>query len=301
MTCSPRRAGSGGRGSTRSSRGPRRAARRDGLPPRGRQPRVPHQRRRRTARRRSLRAPRLPRRGDRDEGDGFSNVLTQYDEFASGSFSTPTSSAVLLDPRRVHREVPADRTATWRPPPIRGDGSLRPTRRRRATVRHHRQPPAEDRRHVGLPRRPGLRTGHQGHRRAGSRRVRRRRAVPADGPVVHSTGVIKVPDSRPEQLGFQGFFLPTAVAGEDGWRSRRSRPRPIRTSACSCGGRPRARHGTSAVGLRARQVKMKQYMGRTEGFRISLSRGSPEAARRRHDEFVDCASSSGSSSARHRS
>ncbi|MEH3033394.1 MAG: cytochrome c biogenesis protein ResB [Aeromicrobium erythreum] len=30
-----------------------------------------------------------------------------------------------------------------------------------------------------------------------------------------STGVIKVPDAKPQQLGFQGFFLPTAVSTGD--------------------------------------------------------------------------------------
>src|SRR5699024_11531230 len=43
-------------------------------------------------------------------------------------------------------------------------------------------------------------------------------AVPflPEDPTYTSTGVIKVPDAQPEQLGFQGFFLPTAVtAGEE--------------------------------------------------------------------------------------
>jgi cytochrome c biogenesis protein len=34
--------------------------------------------------------------------------------------------------------------------------------------------------------------------------------LPAD-PTYTSNGIIKVPDAQPEQLGFQGFFLPTAV------------------------------------------------------------------------------------------
>ncbi|EMY34552.1 cytochrome c biogenesis membrane protein [Arthrobacter crystallopoietes BAB-32] len=40
-------------------------------------------------------------------------------------------------------------------------------------------------------------------------------SVPNDGAYT-STMVIKVPDAKPEQLGFVGFFLPTAVEGEDG-------------------------------------------------------------------------------------
>ena len=35
--------------------------------------------------------------------------------------------------------------------------------------------------------------------------------LPADGTYT-SNGVIKVPEAQPEQLGFQGFFLPTAVS-----------------------------------------------------------------------------------------
>jgi cytochrome c biogenesis protein len=34
-----------------------------------------------------------------------------------------------------------------------------------------------------------------------------------------STGVVKVPDAQPEQLGFSGFFLPTAVVDDQGPRS----------------------------------------------------------------------------------
>jgi len=42
--------------------------------------------------------------------------------------------------------------------------------------------------------------------------------LPADGNFL-STGVIKVPDAQPEQLGFSGFFLPTAMIDEQGPRS----------------------------------------------------------------------------------
>ncbi|ABM10603.1 cytochrome c biogenesis protein ResB [Paenarthrobacter aurescens] len=40
-------------------------------------------------------------------------------------------------------------------------------------------------------------------------------AIPNDG-VYTSTVVIKVPDSRPSQLGFVGFFLPSAIKNEEG-------------------------------------------------------------------------------------
>ena len=38
--------------------------------------------------------------------------------------------------------------------------------------------------------------------------------LPSDGTYT-STGVVKVPDAQPEGLGFQGFFLPTAVSTGD--------------------------------------------------------------------------------------
>lgn len=40
-------------------------------------------------------------------------------------------------------------------------------------------------------------------------------SVPQD-PVYTSLMVVKAPDAKPDQLGFQGFLLPTAVIGEDG-------------------------------------------------------------------------------------
>ncbi|MDX6287430.1 MAG: cytochrome c biosis protein [Frankiales bacterium] len=42
--------------------------------------------------------------------------------------------------------------------------------------------------------------------------------LPTDGNF-GSTGVIKVPDARPKQLGFSGFFLPTAVPSAQGFVS----------------------------------------------------------------------------------
>lgn len=42
--------------------------------------------------------------------------------------------------------------------------------------------------------------------------------LPQD-PMYTSTGVVKVPDAQPQQLGLQTVFLPTAVEGEDGLRS----------------------------------------------------------------------------------
>jgi cytochrome c biogenesis protein len=42
--------------------------------------------------------------------------------------------------------------------------------------------------------------------------------LPQDGNFT-SMGVIKAPDARPNYLGFEGFFLPTAVVDEQGPRS----------------------------------------------------------------------------------
>ena len=42
--------------------------------------------------------------------------------------------------------------------------------------------------------------------------------LPQDGNFT-SAGAIKAPDARPERLGFQAFFLPTAVVDDQGPRS----------------------------------------------------------------------------------
>ena len=54
--------------------------------------------------------------------------------------------------------------------------------------------------------------------------------LPQDGNFT-SAGAIKVPDARPDRLGFQAFFLPTAVLDER--RPALGLPRRARTRRCS--------------------------------------------------------------------
>ncbi|KQP78666.1 hypothetical protein ASF37_09055 [Aeromicrobium sp. Leaf289] len=148
------------------------------------------------------------------QGDGFANVLTQYDEFSSGAlFDTDDLPPFSLQLDRMVARF-------WTEGPQRGaprlfeasgsyragvDGAEKPYEIR---VNH---PLAVDGTSVflvGQGYAPVIRvTDAQGD-------VVFDGAVPflpADGTYT-SNGVIKVPEAQPEQLGFQGFFLPTAVS-----------------------------------------------------------------------------------------
>lgn len=147
------------------------------------------------------------------QGDGFANVLTQYDEFSSGAlFDTDDLPPFSLQLDRMVARF-------WTEGPQRGaprlfeasgsyragvDGAKKPYEIR---VNH---PLAVDGTSVflvGQGYAPVIRvTDAQGD-------VVFDGAVPflpADGTYT-SNGVVKVPEAQPEQLGFQGFFLPTAV------------------------------------------------------------------------------------------
>ena len=151
------------------------------------------------------------------QGDGFSNVLTQYDEFASGAlYDTDDLPPFSLDLERMTARF-------WTDGPQRGAPRLF-----RATGSYTEEPGADEKSFdiqvnhplavdgtsvflVGQGYAPVLRiTDPEGE-------VVHDGAVPflpADGTYT-SNGVVKVPDARPEQLGFQGFFLPTAVSAGD--------------------------------------------------------------------------------------
>jgi len=98
--------------------------------------------------------------------------------------------------------------------------------------------------------------------------------LPADATYT-SNGIIKVPDAEPEQLGFQGFFLPTAVT-QGG--------KELSTSAHPAAANPlvglNVWHGD--LGLdegRSQSVfildksKMQQYKNGAQAFRVSLQPG----------------------------
>ena len=151
------------------------------------------------------------------QGEGFANVLTRYDEFASGALFEPED----LPPFSIQLDRMVARF--WTEGPQRGaprlfsasgtyreglDGPDRPYE-----IRVN-QPLSLDGGSVFL---------------VGQGYAPIVRVTDAEGDVVFdgatpflpangtytSNGVIKVPDARPEQLGFQGFFLPTAVSNGD--------------------------------------------------------------------------------------
>lgn len=98
--------------------------------------------------------------------------------------------------------------------------------------------------------------------------------LPAD-PTYTSNGIIKVPDASPEQLGFQGFFLPTAVTegGKD-----------VSTSIYPAAANPlvglNVWHGDLGLDSGSPQSvfildksKMQQYRDGDKAFRVSLQPG----------------------------
>lgn len=98
--------------------------------------------------------------------------------------------------------------------------------------------------------------------------------LPAD-PTYTSNGIIKVPDAQPEQLGFQGFFLPTAVT-QNG--------QEVSTSLHPAAANPlvglNVWHGDLGLddGLPQSvyildKTKMQQYKDGEANFRVSLSPG----------------------------
>lgn len=150
------------------------------------------------------------------EGQGFSNTLTQYDEFKPGPRFDPAS----LDPfaftvddfavtfqatgeqRGAPRSFEADLTYVEAP------GA--PTRHYDLRVNHPLQIDGTSVHLVGHGYAPEVTV------RDGNGNVAFRGPVaflPRDSSYT-SLGVVKAPDAQPEQLGFEGFFLPTVAFDE---------------------------------------------------------------------------------------
>ncbi len=148
------------------------------------------------------------------QGDGFTNVLTQYDEFASG----PLYDTDNLPPFSLTLEQMT--TRFWTEGPQRGAPRLF-----RAAGTYSEDPagPVEEFEIevnqplsldggsvflVGQGYAPVIKVIDAEGATAFDQPVP---FLPQDGTYT-SNGVIKVPDAAPTQLGFQGFFLPTAVS-----------------------------------------------------------------------------------------
>ena len=146
-------------------------------------------------------------------GQGFSNNLTQYDDFTSGARFTDADLvpfSVTVDRFDVKFET--------------GDVQRGAARQFRAEVTVTDRPgatPHPEVLEVNKPLSIGSTSVHLiGHGYAAKVTVKDGDGnVAFSGPVIFlpqdgnftSAGAIKAPDARPERLGFQGFFLPTAV------------------------------------------------------------------------------------------
>jgi cytochrome c biogenesis protein len=152
------------------------------------------------------------------EGSGFSNVVSQYDEFNARPFTDVLGLEPLsftLNDFEVVYETSGDKAGE--PREFGADLTYWVgTGQRPASVRVEPNHPLDvDETKVFL-------TGH-GYAPVVTVRDGTGEVV-FSGPVVFlpndtsfaSDGVVKVPDARPTQLAFEGFFLPTAVIGDSG-------------------------------------------------------------------------------------
>ena len=145
------------------------------------------------------------------EGTGFSNALTQYDTFKPGRLFTPsdlkpftlslTNFSVSFETKGKQRGAPREFLADV----VVRDGVAAPLQSRRLKVNEPLSLGGSRIYLVGWGYAPKVTV------RDGEGRVVLRDSVaflPRDGNFT-STGVIKSPDARPDQLGFQAIFLPT--------------------------------------------------------------------------------------------
>ncbi len=152
------------------------------------------------------------------EGTGFSNSLTQYDEFSSGAWFEPDDLppfSLQMDDVEARFQTTGEQRGA--PRLFRARGTYIPQAGDAAEdfdiqVNHPLSIDGTDVFLVGQGYAPVVRvTDPEGN-------------VAFEGPVPFlpedatytSSGVVKVPDAQPYQLGFQGFFLPTAVSTGDG-------------------------------------------------------------------------------------
>ncbi|MGH3458864.1 cytochrome c biogenesis protein ResB [Aeromicrobium sp.] len=148
------------------------------------------------------------------EGHGFSNVLTQYDDFASGALFDPDDlppfSMQIAEVDAKFR-LSGPQRGSPRLFAARGDVAARPGAEDEPfdiRVNHPLKVDGTSVFLVGQGYAPVFRIADANGDVAFHDAVP---FLPSDNTYT-STGVVKVPDARPEGLGFQGFFLPTAVS-----------------------------------------------------------------------------------------
>ena len=153
------------------------------------------------------------------EGDSFSNVLTQYDDFASGALFDREALppfAFNLNAVDARFQLTGPQRGAPRSFAARGTWSAgiggQEAQRFDIRVNHPLQIGRTSVYLVGQGYAPVFRVTDAKGDVVFEDTVP---FLPADGTYT-STGVVKVPDARPTGLGFQGFFLPTAVStGKD--------------------------------------------------------------------------------------
>lgn len=210
------------------------------------------------------------------EGDRFSNVLTQYDEFASGALfdrqALPPFSLRLDDftstfqvdgPQRgAPRSFEATGTVSRGTSDAEEPFSIR--------VNHPINIDGTSVFLVGQGYAPVIRVTDPDGQVVFDEAVP---FLPVDSTYT-SNGVVKVAEAEPEQLGFQGFFLPTFVTGDDG-ATRSVFPSPLQPIIGLF-----VWHGDLGLddGLPQSvyvldKTKMTQYMTDDKGYRVSLQPG----------------------------
>lgn len=151
------------------------------------------------------------------EGRGFANVITQFDDFTAGSMlDTDSLEPFSVDVNAFHAEFET------------GEVQKGAARRFDAEVTLHDSSGSHDELltvNEPLKTSDGTQVNLIGHGYAPSFTVTDGNGdVAFSGPVVFlpqdgnfaSLGVVKVPDARPQRLGFEAYFFPTAVLGEQG-------------------------------------------------------------------------------------
>lgn len=147
------------------------------------------------------------------EGDGFSNTLSDYNEFSSGAlFNVDHLPGFTIKVKKVTAEFRIGGTNSGSPKLFRTQGTVRNAAGTKSgysiEVNHPLNVDGAEVYMVGQGYAPVVKvTDAKGH-------VVFDDAVPflPQDATYTSSGVIKVPDAQPTQLGFQGFFIPTAVS-----------------------------------------------------------------------------------------
>ena len=117
-------------------------------------------------------------------GNGFSNNLTQYDDFVPGSlFKASDMEPFSFDVKDFSVDWLSSGPRAGHGAGVRRDAELpHVAGRSAAALRPQGQPPAHGGQHRGLPDRARLRAGHHRARRQGRRRLQRADDLPADRP-----------------------------------------------------------------------------------------------------------------------